>query len=561
MRSELKFGAIFLAGTLLYGCGDDNNSSSTSVTASGKPTVSATAGTGGSISPASQSVTVGSTVSLTVSADSGYTIDSVSGCGGTLAGDTYTTGEVFASCEVEAMFVAKHEVTASAEAGGTISPASQFVATDGTATLTVTPDDGYLVKSITGCGGSLSGATYTTGLVTAACQVTVSFAERQPVFAGGSHTCALFGDGTAKCWGQNSSGQLGVDVFSLTAHGDEGGESPITEPFVTLPDPSLTIRSMSLGSQHSCAILTDSNVYCWGESQNGQTGLGINADRKTMTSPANLDMKGVAEVAAGGQFTCALLASDEIYCWGLNSSGELGLGTNNTHYIPSSPVSLTEVPVQITAGAAHACARLDNGTVRCWGDNSSGQLGDNNGGVDSNTPSNIVSLPGAATDISAGGLFNCAIADANVYCWGENGSGQLGNNDGTNTDLDVASAALDIDGEVPVHIASGSEHACVLTETGKVYCWGESDAGQTGQNDVTDDLSPLPVDFGAAYTVTHLAVGGDHSCVSLLPTDTSDTSRPIRCWGESGVGQLGLEGINDIGDDEVVANPLYNLVF
>lgn len=564
MRSEFRFGAILLAAAMLHGCGDDNKNSSTPTppTSDTKATVSAIAGTGGSVTPGSQSVVIGSTATVTVTADSGYFIDAVSGCGGTLSGNTFTTGEVSESCDVEATFAIGYAVTATAGVGGSITPASQLVKTDGTATLTVTPDDGYVVEAVTGCGGSLSGETFTSGLVTADCAVSATFVKSQIIFAGGSHTCFQLADGTAKCWGQNSSGQLGVSSFSLTAQGDEFGESPVTEPSVTMPDPSLSIRTMSLGSQHTCAILSDSNLYCWGEGQNGQTGLGINADRKTITDPVNLNMEAVVEVSAGGQLTCARLANDEVYCWGLNSSGELGIGTNDNHLIPSSPVDLDFAPLQIVTGAAHACARLENDTVQCWGDNSSGQLGDNNGGVDSNTPSNSVNLPaGAVTDVTAGALFNCAIVDTSVYCWGENGSGQLGNNDGTNTDLDVSTAALNIGSEVPVDVVGGGEHACVLTASGKVYCWGESDAGQTGQNDTTDDLAPVLVDFGAAYTVEKIAAGSDHTCVSLLPTDTSDTSRPVRCWGEGGVGQLGQETVSDIGDDEMIASPAYNLNF
>ncbi|MDX5298109.1 MAG: hypothetical protein LPK85_04065, partial [Gammaproteobacteria bacterium] len=175
------------------------------------------------------------------------------------------------------------------------------------------------------------------------------------------------------------------------------------------------------------------------------------------------------------------------------------------------------------------------------------------------TPALVVSLAAPITDIAAGGLGTCAITNGEVRCWGENGSGQVGNNDITNTDLDVPSAALDIDGETPVDLTHGGEHACVLTATGKVYCWGESDAGQTGQNDVTDDLAPLEVNFGA-YTALEIEAGGDHTCAILQPNDPLDTTRPIRCWGEGGVGQLGLESTSDIGDDETIDNNAFNIL-
>jgi cysteine-rich repeat protein len=380
------------------------------------------------------------------------------------------------------------------------------------------------------------------------------------VYAGGSHTCTMLTDGNAVCWGQNSSGQLGVASFSLTAHGDEAGEAPGDNDMVTLPDEELTISSLALGSQHSCAILSDSNLYCWGESQNGQLGLGINADRKVMTDAVDFGGDPVASVAAGGQFTCATLADASAWCWGLNSSGELGIGDADTRYVPDTAIDLDDIGVdQITAGSAHACALLETGEVVCWGDNSSGQLGDSDGGNDSATPASVDLGGGEVTAIDAGGLFTCVIVDDEIKCWGENGSGQLGNNDGTNTDLDVPSAALDIDGETPIKLAMGSEHGCALTGTGKVYCWGESDAGQTGQNDTTDDIAPALVDIGAAYTATDIAAGGDHTCVVLEPVDEEDLSRHIRCWGEGGVGQLGLEDTSDIGDNEVVDNVSFDV--
>lgn len=138
--------------------------------------VSTTAGSGGSISPVSATVTSGSTAMFTVTPGSGYVIGSVSGCGGTLSGNTYTTAAITASCTVTASFVAQYTVTGSAGVGGKISPSSATVSSGGTTTLTVTPNAGYIVSGVAGCGGALSGGTYTTGAVSANCTVTASFA-------------------------------------------------------------------------------------------------------------------------------------------------------------------------------------------------------------------------------------------------------------------------------------------------------------------------------------------------------------------------------------------------
>lgn len=524
-------------------------------------TITTTAGSGGNITPSNSTVASGQSKTFTLTPNSGYQIASVSGCNGVRSGNTYTTAAITANCSITATFDAAYTITAIAGPGGSITPSSQTLLANSRATVVVTPDSNYVLDELSGCGVTADGNSWQTTALTADCTITASFRTRPAIYAGGSSTCALLNDNDQpinKCWGQNSSGQLGTLSFNLTAHGDETGEAPADSDSMTLVS-GLSILSMDIGSQHACAIMSDKNLYCWGESQNGQLGIGTNSDQKVMNIMVGLDDAPVTEVSAGGQFTCARLFDGQVRCWGLSSSGELGIGSFNTWYIPPSTIPiLADKALQISTGAAHACARLANNTVQCWGDNSSGQLGNSNGGVDSPTPSSVTNLSGTISDISAGGLFTCVIVDSQVRCWGENGSGQLGNNDGTNTDLDVPSAVLNLQGEVPLKLAAGGEHACVLTQTGKVYCWGESDAGQTGQNDVTDDLAPLVLDFGP-YTVTDISAGGDHTCVRLKSTDPLITTHPTRCWGEAGVGQLGLENTFDIGNDEVIASDAFNV--
>src|SRR5690348_14735638 len=162
-----------MAMLVLAGCGGGSPGSS-------NPTstyeITATAGNGGGISPASATVNAGGTANFTVRANSGYAVGSVTGCGGALVGDTYTTGTVSGNCTVTATFIAQYAVTATAGAGGGISPASATVGSGGTTTFTVTASSGYVIGTVTGCGGSLSGSTYTTGTIGANCAVTASFA-------------------------------------------------------------------------------------------------------------------------------------------------------------------------------------------------------------------------------------------------------------------------------------------------------------------------------------------------------------------------------------------------
>lgn len=172
-----------VACTLLAACGGGSSGSSPSVTTYA---VSATAGAGGTISPATATVNAGSTTRLTVTPNSGYAIGGVTGCGGTLAGSTYTTGAVSASCTVTATFVAQYSLTTAAGPHGSISPASAAVNAGGTTTLQIAPDGGY-AASATGCGGMLSGNTYTTGAISANCTVTASFAAAF-TWVGGANT-------------------------------------------------------------------------------------------------------------------------------------------------------------------------------------------------------------------------------------------------------------------------------------------------------------------------------------------------------------------------------------
>ena len=174
--------------TLLSACGGGGSGGSGSPPpGSTSYQISTTAGTGGSISPSSATVNAGGTTTLTVTASTGYVISSVTGCGGILSGNTYTTGTISANCTVTASFVAQYTVTGSAGVGGTISPASTLVNAGGTTTITVTANTGYVISSVTGCGGTLSGNTYTTGAINAGCTVTATFTAAF-TWIGGSNT-------------------------------------------------------------------------------------------------------------------------------------------------------------------------------------------------------------------------------------------------------------------------------------------------------------------------------------------------------------------------------------
>jgi alpha-tubulin suppressor-like RCC1 family protein len=233
------------------------------------------------------------------------------------------------------------------------------------------------------------------------------------------------------CWGKNRNGQLG----------DGTGEHRHTPTQTSTLGDNRTAVAISAGGSHTCAILDDGSVSCWGKNYNGQIGDGTGDDRFTPTQTSSLgDNRTAVAISAGGSHTCAILDDGSVSCWGKNNYGQIGDGTNGSddhRHTPTQTSSLGDnrTAVAISAGGSHTCAILDDGSVSCWGINFKGQLGDGstNPSEDRNTPTQTANLGGIAVVIAAGGDHTCAILeDDSANCWGYNYFGQLG--DGTTTD-------------------------------------------------------------------------------------------------------------------------------
>jgi alpha-tubulin suppressor-like RCC1 family protein len=295
----------------------------------------------------------------------------------------------------------------------------------------------------------------------------------------------------------------------------------------------LHATALAAGANHNCAVTTTGpavanaggGVVCWGRNQWGQLGNGGGASSSVPVPVTGLD-SGVRTVSAGHSYTCALTEAGAVWCWGNNSSGQLGNGTTTDSAVPVQVTGLQSGVVAISAGDYHACAITNDGDAMCWGQGRAGALG-NGQSRSSSTPVSPVGLGAGVVAISAGGFHTCAIlTDGHAKCWGLNANGQLGNG---STGLEPRPVDVTGVGSL-VQIAAGAQHTCAIDANGAALCWGRNQAGQIGDATVEDKQSPTPVQ-GLSSGVSEITAGTFHSCAT--------TTEGVLCWGSDIVGQFG----------------------
>jgi alpha-tubulin suppressor-like RCC1 family protein len=347
-----------------------------------------------------------------------------------------------------------------------------------------------------GCGGTLyCGSTY------------------QPRIAAGQYfTCALVPDGTARCWGNNASGQLG-----------DGTTQDRYQP-VAVSGISGAI-AVATGESAACALLTGGTVKCWGYNGNGQLGDGTTTTRSTPVTVSGVT--NAVSISMGRLHTCARLSNGTAKCWGYNGQGQLGDGTTAQRSTPIVVGGLSGVAT-ISAGYQQTCASLTNGLVQCWGDNTYGELG--NGNTSNLTPFYVPGLQNVVeTRLASDESYSCALlSDGTARCWGYNVSyGMLGDGTTTNRNLPVTVSGL----SNAVHLYGNSVHTCALLADGTAKCWGYNGTGMLNDGTVASPRL-TPVAMTGVSNIQTIATGFRHTCVIL-------NDGTAKCVGSNGNGELG----------------------
>ena len=352
-------------------------------------------------------------------------------------------------------------------------------------------------------------------------------ADAAAVATGENHTCALHEFGTVSCWGRNRDGQLGIS---------DSGESTVPVQVKGIEDAVW----VAAGEGHTCAVHQDGTISCWGYSRNGALGNRQAYEDETFSTPTPVRVEGITDataVTATSANTCALHRAGTISCWGDNSYGQLGSGQTGEELEESAvPVQVADITdaKEIATAQWHSCALRENGTIACWGDNDSGQLGSGHTSEEleeSAVPVQVADITDAIA-IATGKRHSCALReDSTIACWGsDNGLGRFGEiksefqetaQPGT---FPVPVQVTDITDAVA--IATGEDHSCALHQNGKISCWGYNLWGRLGNGQSGAEESDTPVEVAGISNAKDIAAvaGLDHTCVLL-------ESGSISCWG------------------------------
>jgi alpha-tubulin suppressor-like RCC1 family protein len=328
--------------------------------------------------------------------------------------------------------------------------------------------------------------------------------------------CALLPSGTVECWGNPEYGQLGT--------GDAGG-AVVPAP---IPVPGLSdVRRLVVGQSHACVLLGDGGVSCWGYNGDSATGIGQGDTTNVLVPTHVAGLPAAGLLTAGADHTCATsLDGRTIYCWGYYE--RVYSGSTGATAIPAIDAGA----IEIAGGWGVTCGRFDDGTVRCWGENMYGVLGQGPGANDfdaaTDTPLVVPGLP-AVQQLCAGGFHVCALDTAHgLECWGDNGANPLG----PNADAGFSATPIGVPVTHVQKVACGQDTVCVLYDDAGVQCWGLNDDGELGNGPPPPNQTPDPTSIPALGPASDLFGGAQSTCAALA-------AGGVACWGNDQYGQLG----------------------
>lgn len=332
-----------------------------------------------------------------------------------------------------------------------------------------------------------------------------------------NNSCALMNAGSVKCWGDNSEGQLG------------DGTTAFSNVPQDVPGLSAGVASVAVGYEFTCALMDSGGVKCSGRNDNGQLGDNTTTDRWTHVD-ATVAPDGIAQLCCGGKHTCVLLDSGGIQCWGDNEYGQLGNGTTTDSLTPVGVTGLSSGVTDISCGYGHTCALRSTGEVRCWGMNDRGELGDGST-INRSSPVTPSGLSSGVVYMAAGGEHACAVLDSGpLKCWGWNTHGQVG--DGTTdspktTPVDVSGLSSGVS-----EVAGSDYNTCArLGSTRRVMCWGKNTNGALGEQHNGGQLNARGSPRGRGGGALAMSVGNQHGC--------ADLGVGLKCWGLNWYGDIG----------------------
>lgn len=364
------------------------------------------------------------------------------------------------------------------------------------------------------------------------------------ISSGTSRVCALLRDATVRCWGAFRDARSGggpeviespitidglENVVSVAAGHDRmcailrSGKVSCGDRIATEVEGISDAVSISLGNDHTCVVLRDNTVRCWGDNQYGQVGdpLG-SADHPTPFEVAGVS--DAVQVKAGWSHTCILRRGGTVQCWGDNTSGQLGDGTFNQSATPVTVIGLDDA-VALSLGDFHSCALTRQGKIRCWGSNYEAQLGDGTL-VESSVPVDGPRLHHVVA-ITAGGEHTCALRrDGETLCWGRTGGAATEGEGQATAEIGGFGDAL--------ALTAGSDHTCALTSCGRVLCWGTYDLNEVPEGGSYGYRLDRPAEVRGLSGVLSISGGGEHSCAVLR-------DGTVRCWGAVGFSQSRTE--------------------